>query len=108
MQYCVTANMIGEVDKIKADGGVSQNEYLLQYLADVLGMEVEHSQNPETTALGAAFIAGLSTGFWDSREKLKEIRKVDKVYTPQISPSERNRLYNIWKDIVRRSLNYQL
>ncbi|TFG00794.1 MAG: hypothetical protein EU541_01310 [Promethearchaeota archaeon] len=96
-----------DVDKIKADGGVSQNKYVLQFLSDILGMEVEHSKNPETTALGAAFIAGLSTGFWESREKVKSIRKIDKVYTPQIEEERRNELYNTWKDIVRRSLNYK-
>jgi glycerol kinase len=94
------------VDIIKADGGVSQNTYILQFLADILGMEVEHSQNPETTALGAAFIAGLKTGFWDSRDQLKEIRKVDKIYKPKMSKERRNKLYNAWKDIIRRSLNY--
>lgn len=94
------------VDRIKADGGVSQNKYVLQFLADILGMEVEHSQNPETTALGAAFIAGLTTGFWDSRENIKEIRKVDRIYKPRMSEEKRKKLYNAWKDIIRRSLNY--
>lgn len=96
-----------EVNYIKADGGVSQNKYVLQFLSDILGMEVEHSKNPETTALGAAFIAGLSTGFWDSREQLRSVRKVDKVYTPQIDKESRQELYDTWKDIVRRSLNYE-
>ncbi len=95
------------VDKIKADGGVSQNKYVLQFLADILGIQVEHSQNPETTALGAAFIAGLSTGFWKSKEELKSVRKVDKVYTPQIDEERRRELYSFWKDVVRRSLNYK-
>jgi glycerol kinase len=96
-----------EVKNIKADGGVSQNKYVLQFLSDILGMEVEHSKNPETTALGAAFIAGLSTGFWESREQLRSVRKVDKVYTPQIDKETRQELYDTWKDIVRRSLNYE-
>ncbi|MHA1468123.1 MAG: glycerol kinase 5 [Promethearchaeota archaeon] len=52
-----------DVKKIKADGGVSNNKYILQRLSDILGMEVEHSQNPEITALGVAFVAGLATGF---------------------------------------------
>lgn len=94
------------VDKIKADGGVSQNTYVLQFLADILGMEVEHSQNPETTALGAAFIAGLATNFWESRNQLKEIRKVDNIYKPKMSEERRQSLYNAWKDIIRRSLDY--
>jgi len=96
-----------DVDKIKADGGVSQNKYVLQFLSDILGMKVEHSKNPETTALGAAFIAGLSTGFWESREQLKSLRKVDKVYSPQIGEERRKELYDTWNDIVHRSLNYR-
>jgi len=69
-------------------------------------MEVEHSQNPETTALGAAFIAGLATNFWKSREELKEIRKIDKIYEPRMSKERREKLYSVWKDVIRRSLNY--
>jgi len=70
-------------------------------------MEVEHSQNPEITALGAAFIAGLATGFWKTREELKSIRKIDKIYTPKISEKERNEKYEFWKNIISRSLNYK-
>ncbi|MEJ2249173.1 MAG: FGGY family carbohydrate kinase [Candidatus Lokiarchaeota archaeon] len=94
------------VEKIKVDGGVSQNKYLLQFLADVLGKEIEHSQNPETTALGAAFIAGLSTGFWKSQKDLKNIRKIDETYKPKITEEERQERYRCWKDIVNRSLKY--
>ncbi|MHA1257287.1 MAG: glycerol kinase 5 [Promethearchaeota archaeon] len=93
--------------KIKADGGVSNNKYILQRLSDILGMEVEHSQNPEITALGVAFIAGLATGFWKSTEELKSIRKVDQVYTPKMSEKERNEKYEFWKNIISRSLDYK-
>ncbi|MBD3255253.1 MAG: glycerol kinase [Candidatus Lokiarchaeota archaeon] len=96
-----------DVKIIKADGGVSQNKYILQRLSDMLDMEVEHSQNPEITALGAAFIAGLSTGFWSSREELRAIRKVEKKYHPQMSQDDREERYDFWKDIVSRSLNYK-
>lgn len=95
------------VKKIKADGGVSQNKFVLQFLSDILRMEVEHSANPETTALGAAFMAGLAAGFWKSHEDLLQIRKVDKVYTPQMSEEVRKKKYSYWKDIVTRSLNYK-
>ena len=96
-----------EVSKIKADGGVSENKYILQRLSDILGMEVEHSQHPEITALGAAFIAGLATGFWKTTEELKSIRKIDKIYTPEISEKERNEKYDFWKNIISRSLDYK-
>jgi glycerol kinase len=69
-------------------------------------MEVEHSQSPETTGLGAAFISGLSTGFWNSKKELKDLRKVDKIYKPEISKEEREEKYRCWKEIVNRSLKY--
>jgi glycerol kinase len=94
------------IDLIKADGGVAQNKFFLQALADILGLKVEHSENPETTALGAAFIAGLKSGFWQSQEQVKKFRKIDKVYTPQISLEEREKKYEQWKEIVNRSVKY--
>jgi glycerol kinase len=97
-----------EVKRIKADGGVSENKFILQFLSDILGLEVEHSTHPETTALGAAFMAGLKTGFWNSKEDLRAIRKIDKVYTPQMSEEERQKKYSFWKNIIQRSLNYDL
>ncbi|MHA1150504.1 MAG: glycerol kinase 5 [Promethearchaeota archaeon] len=95
-----------KIKKIKLDGGVSQNKFLLQFLANILGMEIHHSAHPETTALGAAFMAGLETKFWDSVEKLKEFIKVDAVYRPQMSEAERKLKYKCWQDVVKRSLNY--
>jgi len=95
-----------EVNEIKADGGVSQNKFVTQFLADILGMDIIHSKNPETTALGAAFIAGLTTGFWGSKEDLKKTYEVDQVFNPQISETERKKKYQRWMDIISRSLHY--
>ena len=96
-----------DVNRIKADGGVSQNKFILQFLADILGMEVEHSADFETTALGAAFIAGLNVGLWKSKEELLKIRHIDKVYTSQITEEERKMKYECWQDVISRSLNYR-
>ena len=92
----------------KADGGVSENRFVLQFLSNILGLEVEHSKNPETTALGAAFMAGLTTGFWSSKDDLLAIRKIDKIYTPQMTKEERIKKYSFWKNIINRSLNYDI
>jgi len=97
-----------EVNRIKADGGVSENRFVLQFLSNILGLEVEHSKNPETTALGAAFMAGLTTGFWSSKDDLLAIRKIDKIYTPQMTKEERIKKYSFWKNIINRSLNYDI
>lgn len=96
------------MNRIKADGGVSQNKFILQFLSDILGIEIEHSANTETTALGATFMAGLATGFWSSEDDLTKIRKVDSVYKPQMSKEERKKKYAVWKDIIARSLNYKI
>ncbi len=92
--------------QIRLDGGVSQNKFVLQFLSNILGIEVEHTGNPETTALGTAFMAGLETGFWKSQEDLSEIIKVDKVYTPQLTAKEIKEKYEFWKDVISRSLHY--
>jgi len=94
--------------KIKADGGVSQNKFILQFLSDILGIRIEHSGNPETTALGAAFMAGLASGFWESEEELEQIRKVEKLFKPQMINTDRQRVYSNWKNIISRSLNYKI
>jgi len=91
---------------IKADGGVSQNKFILQFLSDILGVKVERSVHPETTALGAAFMAGLESGYWKSEQELIEICKKGETYTPQMSVEERKKRYSYWKDIISRSLNY--
>lgn len=96
-----------KVTRIKADGGVSQNKFILQFLSDILGLEIEHSANPETTALGATFMAGLETGFWKSEEEINKIRKFDKIYKPQIGKEERKAKYKGWKDIIKRSLDFK-
>jgi len=95
-----------KVKTIKADGGVSQNKFILQFLSDILGIEVEHSPHPETTALGAAFMAGLESGYWKSQQELEEICKKGEVYTPKMSEIERKKRYKSWKNIIHRSLNY--
>ena len=92
--------------EIKADGGVSQNKFVLQFLSDILGIKVHHSSKPEITALGATFMAGLATGFWKSPNELSEISTIDETYTPEMTEEERISKYKCWKDIINRSLDY--
>lgn len=94
------------IEKIKADGGVSQNKFVLQFLSNILGIPVLHSKQPETTALGAAFMAGLETGFWQSLDELRKINTFEETYVPEMREEERKTKYQCWKDIVERSLNY--
>jgi glycerol kinase len=87
------------------DGGASANDFLMQFQADLLGVELERPAVLETTALGAAAMAGTSCGFWESREAFLEHRTVDRVFQPKMSDSVRDRLYAEWKAAVRRTLS---
>jgi len=85
---------------LKADGGVSANATLMQFQADILGIPVEVPENIETTALGAAFLAGLSCGFWQSTAELAELRRVKRVFEPSLSEDERKNLLEGWRAAV--------
>lgn len=91
---------------LRVDGGASVNNFLMQFQADVLGIPVERPLVSETTALGAAFLAGLAVGYWGSLEELQGLWKLDKRFEPSMEESERERLYSTWKEAVRRSLRW--
>jgi len=91
------------LDELRADGGAVSNSFLMQFQADVLGVPVEVSAVAETTALGAAYLAGLATGFWESRDELGAKWQAARRYEPGMSPPERDRLYARWKQAVERS-----
>jgi len=85
---------------LKADGGVSANATLMQFQADVLGIPVEVPENIETTVLGAAFLAGLSCGFWENNAELEELRRMKCVYEPNLTEDERKHLLEGWRAAV--------
>ncbi|PNR93678.1 glycerol kinase GlpK [Petrotoga sp. 9PWA.NaAc.5.4] len=88
--------------KLRVDGGAVVNNFLMQFQADILGIEVERPAIPETTALGAAFLAGLSVGYWKNKDELKHVWKCEKTFVPNMSQEERTRLYNGWKKAIER------
>jgi len=90
------------LEVLRVDGGASNNDLLMQFQADILGIQVDRPKMVETTAAGAAMLAGLGSGFWKSADDLKEVRKVDELYTPKMAADERKRLYDGWKEAVRR------
>ena len=103
-----TVNAITEVplSALKVDGGMTADELLMQFQADVLGLPVIRPQVTETTALGAAFAAGLAVGFWSDQEELRERWAEDKRWEPQMDREQREREYGQWKKAVQRSLNW--
>jgi glycerol kinase len=95
-----------QLDELKVDGGVTANKLCMQIQADILGVEVSKPVVPETTALGAAYAAGLATGFWTSPAELRENWLEDQRWTPQISEDERAAGYEGWKKAVARTLDW--
>jgi glycerol kinase len=91
---------------LKVDGGMVYNELLMQFQADILDVPVVRPRVSETTALGAAYAAGLAVNFWDSLESLRQKWQVDKTWQPQMEASQRLELYRGWLKAVRRSFNW--
>jgi glycerol kinase len=91
---------------LKVDGGMSVNELLMQFQADVLGVPVVRPKVTETTALGAAYAAGLAVGFWKNLDELRGAWRQDKTWTPQMDPSRRAELLKHWSRAVEKSLGW--
>ena len=94
--------------ELRADGGASVNSFLMQFQADILGVPVEVPTIVETTALGAAYLAGLATGFWQSQEEIDAKWKLAHRYEPAMSADERDRLYRRWHRAVERAKGWEL
>ena len=92
--------------ELKVDGGMTANELLMQFQADVLGVPVVRPVVTETTALGAAFAAGLACGFWSDLEELRERWAQDRRWEPRMDETERERGYARWKQAVTRSFDW--
>ena len=88
---------------LRVDGGAAANDFLMQFQADILGIPVERPKVLETTALGAAGLAGIAVGFWKNREEFNRLRQIDKVFRPNPKFGDRTDLYLHWKKAVLRS-----
>lgn len=85
---------------LKVDGGASANNFIMQFQSDILGCEVHRPQCIETTSLGAAYLAGLATGYWKNKEDVIENWQVDRVFEPDMPEEKRNELLAGWKKAV--------
>lgn len=92
---------------LKVDGGAVVNNFLMQFQADILDRNVERPIIKETTALGAAYLSGLATGFWTSKDEIKQAIKLDRVFRPNMDNRLREELYKGWKKAVIRSLDWE-
>ena len=90
-----------EIPLLKVDGGAANNDYLLDFQANILGVKIARAENLETTALGAAFLAGLSVGYWKNLDEVKNLNSAGKLFIPTMTKEEREKLYKGWKRAVR-------
>jgi len=91
---------------LKVDGGMVKNELLMQFQSDILNVPVIRPTITETTALGAAYAAGIAVGVWKNQEDLREYWQEDRVWKPTMEEVERDRLYKGWKKAVKRSFDW--
>jgi len=90
------------VTVVRVDGGAAVNDLAMQFQSDLLQVPVQRPQVIETTALGAAYLAGLAVGYWESQEQIAANWCLDRTYTPQMAVAQRDRLYRGWQEAVRR------
>jgi glycerol kinase len=95
-----------ELQELRVDGGASNNDLLMQLQADILGVPVVRPKVTETTALGAAYLAGLATGFWPDKETIAKQWKVDKRFEPKMSKDQRDELLKNWRKAIERAKDW--
>ena len=92
--------------ELRVDGGASVSDIMMQIQADMIRCDVNRPQNVETTALGAAYLAGLAVGVWENTAEIQNNRKVDRVFTPEMDIEKRNGFYEGWKKAVKCSMGW--
>ncbi|WP_129044561.1 glycerol kinase GlpK [Companilactobacillus metriopterae] len=95
------------IQSIRVDGSASQNEYLMQFQSDILGIPIQKSNEMETTSLGAAFMAGLAVGFWKDLDEIRTVFKHGEEYVPTMKEDQRDDLYSGWKNAVEATMMFK-
>jgi len=96
-----------EIPELRVDGGASANDLLMQFQADILGVPVVRPQVTETTALGAAYLAGLAVGYWDDEREITQNWEEDRRFEPNMNEGEREQLLKLWRRAVERSKGWE-
>ncbi len=104
--HAMRADGNAQFQMLKVDGGAAANNWLMQFQADMLHVPVQRPMVRETTALGAAYLAGLATGFWSSTDDIRRNWQLDREFTPQMAAAERTKLLHNWDRAVERSRNW--
>ena len=93
-----------EFKEVRVDGGAAANNFMLQFMADMIATEVQRPVDTETTAAGSAFLAGLAVGFWDNLDEIKSIRNVENVFETDLDSDKRKELYQGWQKAIKGTL----
>lgn len=101
---CMKKDSSFDLKCLKVDGGACVNDFLMQFQSDILGVDVERPKVVETTALGAAYLAGLAVGFWKNQEDIMKNREVDKVFNPTNEKEKVERYYKGWQQAIKRTI----
>ncbi|PFN80525.1 glycerol kinase [Bacillus sp. AFS076308] len=96
-----------ELKALRVDGGAVKNNFLMEFQSDLLNVPVERPVVNETTALGAAYLAGLAVGFWESQEEIAKQWAVDRKFDPKMTDDNRNNLYDGWKKAVKAAMAFK-
>ena len=105
--YTMVADSGTQINVLNVDGGACVSNIMMQFQADILDVKVCRPKNVETTALGAAYLAGLATGFWKSKKEILERRENDKIFKPLMKEEQRMELYAGWKRAVERAKDWE-
>lgn len=95
------------VHALRVDGGAAANDFLMQFQSDILGIPVERPTVNETTALGAAYLAGLAVGYWTSADELTDHENTERVFQPVMAEQQRTELYTGWKRAVNAAMAFK-
>ena len=96
-----------ELKELRVDGGASANNLLMQFQSDILNTDVSRPKNIETTAMGAAYLAGIAEGFWKDRDEIIQLIRADGTFTPDMREEKREKLYRGWKKAVKRVMAWE-
>jgi len=96
-----------DISELRVDGGASVSNIMMQIQANMAQTKVDRPKTVETTALGAAYLAGLAVGVWESLDDIEANREVDRIFTPEMDTEERNKLYSGWKKAVSRAMDWE-
>ncbi|HLR21610.1 MAG TPA: glycerol kinase GlpK [Tissierellaceae bacterium] len=96
-----------DLQTLKVDGGAVANDFLMQFQSDILDTQVDRPKITETTALGAAYLAGLAVGFWEDKEEITKKWSIDKTFKPDMEEEKKDKLYKGWQRAVKRSLQWE-